>query len=151
MKIKTGIMYYFIALIFLFFTSTLNIKTSRPPLIVRNTQENLILLHEKQPIQNYVSANLTDNGNTDVAVWRDFLPEVLIESSVQEEKIITHEKIENKQYKKPLYTILSRYRERVLRIWYILSFLNNNYKKMEEKNVKCKRENGIGRIRINEW
>mgnify|MGYP000285344226 FL=1 len=116
MKIKTGIVYYFMAFVFLFFTSTLNIKTTRPPLIVRSTQENLILLHEKQPIQNYVSANLTDNGNTDVAVWRDFLPEVLIESSVQEEKIITHEKIENKQYKKPLYTILSRYRERVLRI-----------------------------------
>ena len=116
MKIKTGIMYYFIALIFLFFTSTLNIKTSRPPLIVRNTQENLILLHEKQPIQNYVSANLTNNNNTDVAVWKDFLPEILIENSFQEEKIIIHEKIENKQDKKPLYTILSRYQERVLRI-----------------------------------
>lgn len=116
MKIKTGIMYYFIALIFLFFTSTLNIKTSRPPLIVRSTQENLILLHEKQPIQNYVSANLTDNNNTDVAVWKDFLPEILTENSFQEEKIIIHKKIENKQYKKPLYTILSRYQERVLRI-----------------------------------
>ena len=110
MKIKTGIVYYFMAFVFLFFTSTLNIKTTSPPLIVRSTQENLILLHEKQPIQNYVSANLTDNNNTDVAVWKDFLPEIL------EEKIITHEKIENKQYKKPLYTILSRYRERVLRI-----------------------------------
>ena len=115
-KKKAGILNYFMIFVFLFFTSTLNIKTTRPPLVERNTQENLILLHEKQPIQNYVSANLTDNGNTDVAVWRDFLPEVLIESSVQEEKIITHEKIENKQYKKPLYTILSRYRERVLRI-----------------------------------
>lgn len=116
MKIKTGIVYYFMAFVFFFFTSTLNIKTTSPPLIVRSTQENLILLHEKQPIQNYVSANLTDNNNTDVAVWKDFLPEILIESSIQEEKIITHEKIENKQYKKPLYTILSRYRERVLRI-----------------------------------
>lgn len=116
MKIKTGIMYYFIALIFLFFTSTLNIKTTRPPLVERNTQENLILLHEKQPIQNYIFANLTDNNNTDVAVWRDFLPEILTENSFQEEKIIIHEKIENKQYKKPLYTILSRYQERVLRI-----------------------------------
>lgn len=150
MKIKTGIVYYFMAFVFLFFTSTLNIKTTSPPLIVRSTEENLILLHEKQPIQNYVSANLTDNNNTDVAVWKDFLPEILIESSIQEEKIITHEKIENKQYKKPLYTILSRYRERVLRIWYILSFLNNNYKKWRNKNVKCKRENRIGRIRINE-
>lgn len=150
MKIKTGIVYYFMAFVFLFFTSTLNIKTTSPPLIVRSTQENLILLHEKQPIQNYVSANLTDNNNTDVAVWKDFLPEILIESSIQEEKIITHEKIENKQYKKPLYTILSRYRERVLRIWYSLSFLNNNYKKWRNKNVKCKRENRIGRIRINE-
>lgn len=150
MKIKTGIVYYFMAFVFFFFTSTLNIKTTSPPLIVRSTQENLILLHEKQPIQNYVSANLTDNNNTDVAVWKDFLPEILIESSIQEEKIITHEKIENKQYKKPLYTILSRYRERVLRIWYILSFLNNNYKKWRNKNVKCKRENRIGRIRINE-
>jgi len=150
MKIKTGIVYYFMAFVFLFFTSTLNIKTTSPPLIVRSTQENLILLHEKQPIQNYVSANLTDNNNTDVAVWKDFLPEILIESNIQEEKIITHEKIENKQYKKPLYTILSRYRERVLRIWYILSFLNNNYKKWRNKNVKCKRENRIGRIRINE-
>ena len=150
MKIKTGIVYYFMAFVFLFFTSTLNIKTTSPPLIVRSTQENLILLHEKQPIQNYVSANLTDNNNTDVAVWKDFLPEILIESNIQEEKIITHEKIENKQYKKPLYTILSRYRERVLRIWYILSFLNNNYKKWRNKNGKCKRENRIGRIRINE-
>lgn len=150
MKIKTGIVYYFMAFVFLFFTSTLNIKTTSPPLIVRSTEENLILLHEKQPIQNYVSANLTDNNNTDVAVWKDFLPEILIESNIQEEKIITHEKIENKQYKKPLYTILSRYRERVLRIWYILSFLNNNYKKWRNKNVKCKRENRIGRIRINE-
>lgn len=150
MKIKTGIVYYFIAFVFLFFTSTLNIKATRPPLIVRSAQENLILLHEKQPIQNYVSANLTNNNNTDIAVWKDFLPEILIENSFQEEKIIIHEKIENKQDKKPLYTILSRYQERVLRIWYILSFLNNKYKKWRNKNVKCKRASWIGRIRINE-
>lgn len=115
-KKKVGILNYFMIFVFLFFTSTLNIKTTRPPLVERNTQENLILLHEKQPIQNYIFANLTDNNNTDVAVWRDFLPEILTENSFQEEKLIIHEKIEYKQYRKPLYTILSRYQERVLRI-----------------------------------
>ena len=114
-KKKAGILNYFMIFVFLFFTSTLNIKTTRP-LVERNTQENLILLHEKQPIQNYIFANLTDNNNTDVAVWRDFLPEILTENSFQEEKLIIHEKIEYKQYRKPLYTILSRYQERVLRI-----------------------------------
>ena len=101
-KKKAGILNYFMIFVFLFFTSTLNIKTTRPPLVERNTQENLILLH--------------DNNNTDVAVWRDFLPEILTENSFQEEKLIIHEKIEYKQYRKPLYTILSRYQERVLRI-----------------------------------
>lgn len=115
-KKKAGILNYFMIFVFLFFTSTLNIKTTRPPLVERNTQENLILLHEKQPIQNYIFANLTDNNNTDVAVCRDFLPEILTENSFQEEKLIIHEKIEYKQYRKPLYTILSRYQERVLRI-----------------------------------
>lgn len=115
-KKKAGILNYFMIFVFLFFTSTLNIKTTRPPLVERNTQENLILLHEKQPIQNYIFANLTDNNNTDIAVWRDFLPEILTENSFQEEKLIIHEKIEYKQYRKPLYTILSRYQERVLRI-----------------------------------
>lgn len=115
-KKKAEILNYFMIFVFLFFTSTLNIKTTRPPLVERNTQENLILLHEKQPIQNYIFANLTDNNNTDVAVWRDFLPEILTENSFQEEKLIIHEKIEYKQYRKPLYTILSRYQERVLRI-----------------------------------
>ena len=115
-KKKAEILNYFMIFVFLFFTSTLNIKTTRPPLVERNTQENLILLHEKQPIQNYIFANLTDNNNTDVAVWRDFLPEILTENSFQEEKLIIHEKIEYNQYRKPLYTILSRYQERVLRI-----------------------------------
>ena len=115
-KKKAGILNYIMIFVFLFFTSTLNIKTTRPPLVERNTQENLILLHEKQPIQNYIFANLTDNNNTDVAVWRDFLPEILTENSFHEEKLIIHEKIEYKQYRNPLSTILSRYHERVLRI-----------------------------------
>ena len=40
-KKKAGILNYFMIFVFLFFTSTLNIKTTRPPLVERNTQENL--------------------------------------------------------------------------------------------------------------
>ena len=115
-KIKSKAVYLFIAAAFIFFTSTLNIKSSKPPLLIQNTQQNLILLHTDEPIQDYISAD-TGNSNTDTAVvWRDFLPETLIPTDIQEEKIIFDETIKYSEYKIEDYTILTRYRERVLRI-----------------------------------
>lgn len=115
-KIKSKAIYLFVATVFIFFTSTLNIKSSKPPLLIQNTQQNLILLHTDKPIQDYISVD-TGNSNTDTAVvWRDFLPETLIPTDIQKEKVIFDETIKYSEYKIDNYTILARYRERVLRI-----------------------------------
>lgn len=115
-KVKLKTIYLFIAAIFIFFTSTLNIKSSKPPLLIQHTQENLILLYNNEPIQDYISADIGNNNNDNPAVWRDFLPEALIPDSIQEEKTVFNKTINYSEYNRFNYTIVSRYRERVLRI-----------------------------------
>ena len=115
-KIKIKAIYFFIAAVFVFFTSTLNIKSSKPPLLIQHTQANLILLHSNEPIQDYISADIGNNHTDTAVVWKDFLPEALIPNSIEEEKVILNETIKYLEYKTDNYTILSRYRERVLRI-----------------------------------
>ena len=113
---KFKITYFLIAIIFALFTSTYHLKHAKPSLTYEHTQTNIILLHESEPIHNYISSEINNNNTNEIIIWRDLLPPTIFTSDNNlVSKIPLLESIKNILYNINNYSILIRYKTRVLR------------------------------------
>lgn len=115
-NIKFKVTYFLIAIIFALFTSTYHLKHAKPSLTYEHTQTNIILLHESEPIQNYISSEINHNNTNEIVIWRDLLPTIFTANNNLFTKIPLLEKIKNILYDINNHSILTRYKTRVLRI-----------------------------------
>lgn len=112
---KFKITYFLIAIIFALFTSTYHLKHAKPSLTYEHTQTNIILLHESEPIHNYISSEINNNNTNEIIIWRDLLPTIFTSYNNLVSKIPLLESIKNILYNINNYSILIRYKTRVLR------------------------------------
>lgn len=110
------ITYFLIAIIFALFTSTYHFSHTKPSLSYDNAQTNIILLHESEPIQNYISSEIQPNHTNQVITWRDLLPTTFAPANNFNTKIFLLENVKEFFYNIKSYSILSRYKTRVLQL-----------------------------------
>lgn len=122
---------FLVSFLFIVFVHSLNFNTNPAPL--RSEKENAIFLNEVKPSENYISMRMNNRIRvTDIFSGKDTLPNFVhsTENYIVFDKTV---KLTRKIVKESIFsTIIERYRERILLIWYNFIFLltlqlNKNY------------------------
>lgn len=116
-KINIKFTYLLITIIFILFTSIYHFKHARSALNFDNTQTNIILFHESEPIQNYISTGIENNNSNQIIVWKDLLSTFFIPNNNLNLKVVLLENLNFFLYNNiKNCSILNRYKTRVLRL-----------------------------------